>query len=376
MTLTCDDIPRSEVGSLLNVHCPGSLWQETLAQRLQLDAREPLIYLNVGANKGYNIAEFLSTWTKRRVSNQQWHSHILHFGRTQRTLTLLRQHFLSCGVCALCKRPMTSAVRNITAQVHAFELLPSNQRLLEHSTRRAGLSDIVHIHRMAVSNTSGTTTFVSRRKAVAGREDTKLCSGIATFAGLRGERQRCQVPKPDWKHGDAEFVTINVTTIDDFLDRQALRKVFFVSIDVEGFDALVLEGMRRSLAAHRVRIFEFEYSRKGFWAHRDPRETRSLAAILRGWLAASGFSCFWQTRSGRLVPVLSTCWERVLADPGSSGVTWSNVVCAREPSILAIFNARPVAATAHDVVREQCRAWLSRRAGKRCILRLGSPLES
>ena len=367
-SLTCDDLPRDEVGRLLNVHCPGSLWQETLAQRFHdFDVGERLVYLNVGANKGYNIAEFLSTWTNRRISNKRWHSHVRDFGRSQHMLTLLRQHFLSCGVCKVCERPMSPAdtVPNRTAEVHAFELLPANQQLLEHATRRAGLTDVVTIHRMAVSNVSGRTTFLTRARNVAGREDTKLCSGLSTYGGLRGERQRCQIPKADWKHGHAKFVPINVTTVDDFLDRKALRRAFIVSIDVEGFDALVLEGMRRSIASHRVRIFEFEYSRKGFWAHRYPRETRSLAKMLRGWLSSSGFSCFWQTRSGRLVPVLASCWERVLmSDPRAGGVTWSNVVCAREPGILAIFNARPVAATARDVLREQCDAAAQLRATK------------
>ena len=150
------------------------------------------------------------------------------------------------------------------------------------------------------------------------------------------------------------MVTTNITTVDEFMLEQGLREAFIVSIDVEGFDALVLEGMRRTIEERRVRIFEFEFGKKGFWAHSDAAETRSLTGMLRGWLGRAGYSCFWQTKSGQLVPVLDPCWVRALAiEPARSKLIWSNLLCAHEPSVLDLFARPPLMVTAHELMAQQ-----------------------
>ena len=45
-------------------------------------------------------------------------------------------------------------------------------------------------------------------------------------------------------------------SLDDLFERQALSEAFLVSIDTEGSDALVLEGMQRLLQQGRVAFLE------------------------------------------------------------------------------------------------------------------------
>jgi len=51
-----------------------------------------------------------------------------------------------------------------------------------------------------------------------------------------------------------------VTTLDDFLGQRQVRQIAFAKIDVEGSDALVLKGARRTLAAGQIELLQFEYN--------------------------------------------------------------------------------------------------------------------
>jgi FkbM family methyltransferase len=53
---------------------------------------------------------------------------------------------------------------------------------------------------------------------------------------------------------------VAVTTLDDFLGQRRVRQIAFAKIDVEGFDALVLKGARRTLAAGQIELLQFEYN--------------------------------------------------------------------------------------------------------------------
>ena len=51
-----------------------------------------------------------------------------------------------------------------------------------------------------------------------------------------------------------------VVALDDYLDKRAVHRVHYLSIDTEGSDMLVLSGLQRSLARGAVDVLEFEVS--------------------------------------------------------------------------------------------------------------------
>jgi hypothetical protein len=106
-----------------------------------------------------------------------------------------------------------------------------------------------------------------------------------------------------------------------------------VSIDVEGFDALVLEGMARMIRQRRVAILEFEVNDLGYWARAARHERRPLRATL-AWLESAGYACFWQLPRA-LVPTTAECFI-----PGSDRgkLKWTNIVCAHEPHAVAALD--------------------------------------
>jgi hypothetical protein len=61
--------------------------------------------------------------------------------------------------------------------------------------------------------------------------------------------------KPDYVK---QTQTVNVTTIDHFLQAENIGKVGILKIDVEGFDLKVLKGARKALAAKNIEFILVE----------------------------------------------------------------------------------------------------------------------
>ena len=49
--------------------------------------------------------------------------------------------------------------------------------------------------------------------------------------------------------------TVDLTTLDDFVTRRGLTRLDFIKADVEGWEAHILRGGQRTLAAHRPTLF-------------------------------------------------------------------------------------------------------------------------
>ena len=79
---------------------------------------------------------------------------------------------------------------------------------------------------------------------------------------------------------------MDVVALDDFFAAHDLEKIYYVSIDTEGFDPLVLEGMRGAISRRQVSIVEFEVNTLGFWSRK--RLIQAFAIF-----DASRYSCFW-----------------------------------------------------------------------------------
>src|SRR4051812_16969568 len=53
----------------------------------------------------------------------------------------------------------------------------------------------------------------------------------------------------------------------DFLQREGIRKVDFLKLNVEGAEHLVLEGLKDQLREQRIRFVQFEYGRVNILTH-------------------------------------------------------------------------------------------------------------
>eukprot|EP00457_Paulinella_chromatophora_P012758 gb/GEZN01012993.1/.p1 GENE.gb/GEZN01012993.1/~~gb/GEZN01012993.1/.p1 ORF type:complete len:332 (-),score=4.66 gb/GEZN01012993.1/:46-951(-) len=114
---------------------------------------------------------------------------------------------------------------------------------------------------------------------------------------------------------------VNISTIDDIISLEDFDIVDFLTIDTEGWDALAITGMIRSLIKPLVRLFEFEYHAKGYWRKAD------LNRVIC-FLDEMGFDCYIQGNAGQLWR-LTNCWS----DQYHKEKKWSNVVCVNRAEI-------------------------------------------
>lgn len=115
-------------------------------------------------------------------------------------------------------------------QVIAFEPVPRNIESFRHNIE---LNQIRNVRLMEVA--------ASDR---SGKETMRIAENLAT-ASLLWHRN----------NPSATEVTVGTEPIDDLVDSGELRRPTFVKIDVEGAEGLVLQGMRRTIAAAKPVIF-------------------------------------------------------------------------------------------------------------------------
>ncbi len=108
---------------------------------------------------------------------------------------------------------------------------------------------------------------------------------------------------------------IPVMTLDHYVERNKIDMIDWLSIDTEGNDARVIIGGSRLFAAQKVRLFEFEAHAVNHWTKSDLEDLIDL-------LDNFGYTCYWETNSGKLVQ-LSGCWA-----PPYYQHYWKNVACA------------------------------------------------
>ncbi len=258
--------------------------------------------LNIGANKGFNLAEWLQRYTAAELSNRQWHELLMQRAKPPCRLQC-------CGVCGICRRGRIVQAASAPLHLHAFELQPSNERLIRQLVELAPIpsSSTVEVHAAAVSNASG-LVYTRDSPDSPGYESVGIDHRLTAAA-------RRAVPR-------------NVTTVDAFVRERGIARVALASIDTEGHDALVMRGMRDALTRKLVDVVEFEYMRA--WKHVMGDE-RALQRHL-AWLDGLGYTCFWQGNRGALAQASGTCWEESFHQRIAH--RWSNLVCSHRADIL------------------------------------------
>jgi len=281
-------------------NCPSDHWQDVIAPMLAAPLTTPsgdVVMLNIGANKGYNLAEFLQRYTASNVTNARWHRLMMKRASPPCGLQC-------CGVCIVCHRPrIVQRAAAAKVQLHAFELQPSNQELLQQLTALTGAP--IEVHGVAVSNYSGS---VYTRDA-----------GKPGYESVAASHTR-----------KARSIERKVTTVDAFMAARGLQRVQMVSVDTEGWDGLVLGGMSDSLRQRRIDVVEFEYMR-AWKQHMGERGLQHTLAYMDGL----GYSCYWQGNRGALAQASGECWREEFHTRISH--RWSNLVCSHRKDVLAAF---------------------------------------
>ena len=225
--------------------CSEVQWAEAVAAA-KPDRAAPVVYVNVGANKGYKIPEFLALWSQQPIPGhvQGWQQRLIKYAE-QRSFNYLQRY--SCGNCADCKGKPPAPHRRTGGQMHLLELASANRALLRHLLEVEKLSGRVSLHELAASNYSHTML------AFKG-----LLAGDERGAALTGKKARRFV-------NASVADSVQAVALDDFFAQQRLSHAYHVAVDTEGWDALVVEGMRESIRQRRVAIVEFEVNNRGMW---------------------------------------------------------------------------------------------------------------
>ena len=107
----------------LRTVCPAARWHDTISDLL---LRPHMVLLNVGANKGYNVAEFVQRYGSGTgggpTSNKQWYKALKSGPQRVR---------FGCGMCMVCDSPPLTVRHSAPAVTsYAVEMMPSNVKAL------------------------------------------------------------------------------------------------------------------------------------------------------------------------------------------------------------------------------------------------------
>ena len=155
--------------------CPSSRWQDEIAPILSArfangTSGGPFCYINVGANKGYNVAETLQRYHSRGAgprTSEAWHKELLKGSPKG-----MRVKY-GCGLCNPCKQPPPPKRYHVPVEVHALELVDVNAQALR---RLFGVFAVPgHAWHLAVSNFTGSAQY--RAAPFVGLEHYELGKG-------------------------------------------------------------------------------------------------------------------------------------------------------------------------------------------------------
>lgn len=305
---------------LRNLSCGVGWFEQAVAQQPRV---RPIVHVQVGSALGYSLANFLALWVDPSLTPQKWHKKLKQYGNrnTGRLVRSIRSNSCPCGKCD--RRQVRTHTRK-GGKAHVLELHAGKRALMRSVLNVAGYTKNVRVHPLAASNFSGALWPEGEARNVAEMAELRFDNGT----------KKCEGESCDERE-KASAEQVRSITIDDFLARERIGIVFSVTIDVDGFDPLILEGMRRSLEYKAVAVVDFGISRGGFWTTHEKGkrfgDRRELGAVVEK-MAGFGYTCFWRNQRD-LLPISGECWrkgyERIRKQ--------SRIVCAHEKNVVDIM---------------------------------------
>eukprot|EP00759_Apiculatamorpha_spiralis_P014694 PhF_6_TR21217/c0_g1_i1/m.30644 len=212
-------------------------WLPHLAREIGTNAH--WVYVDVGANKGYGIAEMLMLLTDN-VQRKTAANLFITLRATRDLKKEAGRGRQECGACCDCQSgivPLEPKYRALSLRIFGFDLVPPTTKWLSHFFQGVPGVQIVNA---GVSNKKG-TVYVDKN-ILRSIESTSLDSKRSRFLSQ-----------------DA----VPVMTLKEGLGgKKAPRHIDFLSIDVEGYDSFVLAGARSFFLQGRVSVVQFEMHMK------------------------------------------------------------------------------------------------------------------
>jgi FkbM family methyltransferase len=253
---------------------------------LNIPHRQNKLFFDIGANKGYDIALWLSVWEPNiGINPKSLYNYLVRFAGIN-----------DCGSCPDCNDAvMINESRNdylnTTLEIHAFEPIESTCNALRQVRSSFNISGL-HIHQVAISNRTGVENIV---KCLGGKEG----------CGLMGAGRE--------EPNDGYF-QVQTITLDDFVEQNKIKQqIDLLKIDTEGAEPLVFQGAKKVLSQEQIRILIFENQGNGAWG------TNSLLEVIES-LNSYGLTCYMIGKTG--IARLTKCWS-----PMFDVRKWSNVLC-------------------------------------------------
>ena len=294
--------------------CPAGRWQDVIAPLLASTAKgRNLTFVNVGANKGYNVAEFMQRFHFQRyiLTSPAWHEELMKSSPSKG----VRVRF-GCGLCNACKARPPRAKLHRPVEVHAIEMVRLNANALQ---RLFGVFKIPGtVHHLAMSNYSGIAEY--RQAGAIGLEHFELGKDVTKY---KSERVGCLTLD--------NFASMHLPPPKRSFLGVASPRIDLLSVDAEGQDALILEGAEELLSKRSVAVLEFEYIMRGYWRYDKGADRRHLGDVLAR-LEKFGYRCYWQGESGSLAHASGPYWCDAFAFR-----LRSNLVCSHRPDVLRAF---------------------------------------
>lgn len=278
----------------LATKCPDPIWLHEFhaRQSTTTSSKSPFLSYFIGCNKAIDAVNALRMGSKNPKHDlSMWKTH-LQKGREGTFAGSSCRQFDKDQV-----RHESTAPQE--AQVHCFEPIPNTFAELNRTKQELGWGDELVLARSAFSSKAG-LLMVPKVDAMVGVENKGIDKMMGECAQVVSAR-----------NDNCEGVPI--LTLDDYHQQHKHGKIHYLSVDVEGFDFLVLQGGMKVLKDN-VQYLEFEYNWVGPW------KQKALAEVI-GDLDAIGFTCYWPGVDGNIWRITG-CWLEHY-----SFHHWSNVAC-------------------------------------------------